>query len=101
LGEPIFSWQNQLEFEGTQTMTITVQGSPLLLTDTLANYLGNITANGGFAPLPGNDPLSNVTIDGVPMSRSSEPPGQWYWFIPVDSTFQATVTIVHGSTPPA
>lgn len=101
IGQDLFTWQNPLEFAGTQTMTITVQGSPLMLTDTMANYLGAATANGKFLPvLLGTDPMSNVTIDGVAMDRAAEPVGQWYWYIPVNSTFEATVTITAGWTPP-
>ena len=96
-----WSWQANAEFSGSQEVSITVTGSPLLLADTLANNpLGNVA---NFTPFYSteqsgvtfNDPYTNEAIDGVAQSRSFDPAmtGQWWWVIPGGSTFTATMHV--------
>lgn len=107
-GEEMFSWTNTVDFAGTQTMTIAVTGSMLLITDSFANYaLGNADVFSGFnySNIDGiyySMPLSDVTIDGVvqPQELDPELPGQAYWQVPAGSTFSCTVNIQAGLEQP-
>lgn len=93
-----WSWQANAEFSGSQEISITVTGSPLLLADTLANNPFGDAAN--FIPFysteqSGTDPLTNQAIDGVALTGPNDPslPGQWWWVIPAGSTFTATMHV--------
>ena len=103
-----WTWESDAEFAGTQAITITVTGSPLLLWQTVANYpLANLAnVYGAFYSFPlGNancfDPLSDVTINGQPQIRYNDPSleGQWAWRIPAGGTLAATLN-VQVSQPP-
>jgi hypothetical protein len=126
-GSEIFTWTNTVDFAGTQSFSISVTGSSLLLTVTSANYPflqidTNVTepfiinSSVDFSYFYTNfytknvngvnlaDPFTNVTIGGVPQQRAPRPndselPGQWYWLIPAGSTFTATLNVMAGTDP--
>jgi len=108
-GTELFTWTNTVNFSGTQSFSLSVENSPLLLTDSTADYCAaNNTSEFGFiySYTEGNttisDPFSNVFIDGVSVERSSdysELSGQWYWHIPAGSTFTATLNVNAGQEP--
>ncbi len=105
-GEEMFSWTNTVDFAGTQTMTISVTGSTLLLTDSLANYIngvGNAEEFGSFnyTTVDGTTyavPLTDVTIDGVEQPEILDPAlsGQQYYMIPPGSSFSCTLNVQAG-----
>jgi hypothetical protein len=93
----LFTWTNDVDFEGTQTMEITVTGATVLLAATNANYMRSAVQTEGIIENPDpnyvptnyestgpdtygvifkeevdgfvyTDPTTNVTIDGVPKS---------------------------------
>jgi hypothetical protein len=102
-----WTWQEDVEFTGSKSITVSVSGSPLVLATTLAdNPYSNVQSFGGFYSIEvGNvvysDPLTDETIDGVPQSGPYNPdlPGQWWWMIPAGSTF-AAIMHVTAPTPP-
>lgn len=105
----IFTWTNTVAFAGTQSYSIAVTGSPLLLSFTGADHCvaNNVAQFGTFyayeidgVTVP--DPLTNVGIDGVPQTRgpdNSTLTGQWQWLIPAGSTFTATLNVNAGVEP--
>lgn len=106
----LFTWQNDVEFSGTQFLEINVGWGDLLLAETTANYGFIIDPkdplykipNGpdnfvGFCTERVSDPLSDVTIDGIPQPRDDSLLGQWHWMIPAGSTFTAKINIPSGS----
>lgn len=104
----IFTWTGTVAFEGTQSYSIAVSGSPLLLGFTGADHVvGNNVAEFGtiYTYESGGvvitDPFSNVAIDGVVQTRSNDNTltGQWEWLIPVGSTFTATLNVNAGVEP--
>lgn len=118
-GVEIFSWTESVVYEGTKELSISVSGSPLLLADTLANYTGTIDPSTGNAVTSGatgyvpfhNEtiegvsyaiPFSYETLDGVSVSRPIDPdlPGQYYYTIPVGSTFTCTVNMTPAGWSP-
>ena len=105
----LYTWTNTVDFSGTQSISISVANSPLLLTNTMADYCGNVVADFGsfnsyiFDGVYISDPFSNVFIDGVSKSRGPDNnplAGQWHWIIPAGSTWSATMTVKAGWTPP-
>jgi hypothetical protein len=104
----IFTWTNPLDFTGTQSFSVAVAGSPLLLDFTTADHcaannaaeFGMIYHNEiGGVSVP--DPFTDVTINGVAMQRgpdNSTLSGQWQWLIPAGSTFTA---VMHINSPAA
>lgn len=107
----LFSWTKSTDFSGTLTMEISVQGSPLLLTTTLADYpIDSPDKQGVFTSFysiekDGTiyfDPFDHETIDGVSVSRIDSPElsGQWWWGIMPGSTFTATVNVEASQAPP-
>jgi len=100
-----WTWEQDALFAGTQSLTITVTGSQLLLAETYANYpLSNVAnmANtfGSFYSMQiGNvtitDPLTGVTINAEPMTRPDDPDltGQWWWHVPAGGTLTATLNV--------
>ena len=107
----LFSWTRDTAFSGTIALEISVDGSPLLLTETVADYLVNSADNqgvfNGFYSFDQDgviyaDPLSNETIDGILVSRDNdtELTGQWYWTIMPGSTFSATINVLASLEPP-
>jgi len=99
----IFTWTNIVAFTGTQSYSIAVTGSPLLLGDTsadhfIANNLAQFNSFNNYVidGITISDPFTNVAIDGVAMQRgpdNSALPGQWQWLIPAGSTFTATLNV--------
>lgn len=110
LNNVAWTWTGNVEFSGTQSLSISVTGSPLLLGPTLANnpydvaniavfhnfYVANI-AGTGYA-----DPLSNVAIGGVLQTPPNNPSenGQRWWTIPAGSTFTASMNVDTPAPPP-
>jgi hypothetical protein len=105
-----FSWEKDSSFSGTVALEISVEGSPMLIADTLANYRTDSPANADiFEPFYYeqvgeniySDPFSDEQIDGIPVSRLSDQdlPGQWWWTVMPGSTFTTTVHI-EASLPP-
>jgi hypothetical protein len=115
--QDLFSWTADVNFSGTVEMEVSVTGSDLLLTETVANYATIIddanpppgvtsgaTVFGHFCfPADGDeskiaDPISNVIIDGINQSaiRYEGQTGQFYWLIPAGQTFTCTLTIKSG-----
>jgi len=105
-GIELFTWTNTVCFSGTQSYSISVTGSPLLLTLSIAdNVMANDTAAFGrfyFSKNNGviiEDPLTDVQIDGISMHVGHERHGlngQLYWIIPARSTFTATLNVHAG-----
>lgn len=106
----LFTWTTDIDFEGILNLEIQVQGSDLILTETLANY-GPISApsfpdgkkssgDTHFVPFfsvgPTSEPFTDVEIDGVPMERDDSPEGQWIWILHAGSTFVAKVNVQAG-----
>ena len=106
----IFTWTNTVDYAGTQSYSISVTGSQLLLTDTLADYcIANESSvfssfyNANIGSVIVSDPLTNVDINGASIQRDPELTnlsGQWYWLIPAGSTFTATLNVSAGALPP-
>ena len=106
----IFTWANTVEFAGTQSFSIAVTGSPLLLDKTQADYCDprNIAQFGEYfysyeiGGVIVYDPFTNVTIDGAVIQRGPDNTlsGQWQWLIPAGSTFTATLNVNAGFLPP-
>jgi hypothetical protein len=98
VGSTLFNWTNTVDFAGTQSFSISVTGSPLRLTTTVANYryifpyppTFELPADSGNFVVPDadslindyaffyianidgiqiEDPFTNVVIDGVPRQR--------------------------------
>lgn len=99
-----WDWEQDAEFTGSRSITITVTGSPLLLAQTFANYpLANSNAantyGSFYAVQLGNatctDPFTDVTINSQPKIRPDDPAleGQWWWRIPAGATFAATLNV--------
>lgn len=103
-----FTWSEPGDWTGTRQITISVTGSTLLLANTqttrpwladqdpphadAATFFSGTWNSDGVSRM--EDPLSSVTIDGVPMlSGAQDLPGQWWWKIPAGSTFQATLSV--------
>jgi hypothetical protein len=114
-GEDLFSWTSAIDFVGTQALEITVVNNALVLTLTLANYIGSGTRE---APVSGSDshfsiqspnsdgfpdPFSDVTINYVPqvVERSVNPSdtGQWRWVIKAGKTFRCNFTVQPPTLP--
>jgi len=105
----IFTWTNTVAFSGTQSYSIAVTGSPLLLGGTTADYCvaNNVSAFHSFYTYEIDgvavaDPLTNVAIDGMAQTRGPNNdtlPGQWHWSIPAGSTLTATLNVNAGSEP--
>lgn len=108
-GTELFTWTNTVDFAGTQSFSISVANSPLLLTNTSADYCSanNSSEFQSFYSyiqdsINISDPFSNTAIDGVAVQRgpdSTDLLGQWYWIIPVGSTFTATLNVNAGVEP--
>ena len=105
----IFTWTNTVAFAGTQSYSIAVTGSSLLLSTTMADHFTannvaqfNSICDREIDGILVSDPFTNVAIDGVAMQRgpnNSELPGQWQWLIPAGSTFTATLNVNAGVEP--
>jgi hypothetical protein len=96
-------------FAGTQSYSVAVTGSPLLLSWTAADYCvaNNVSQFDTFyayeiGGVTVVDPFTNVAIDGVARTRgpnNSTLAGQWHWLIPAGSTFTATLNVNAGVEP--
>jgi len=125
-GANLFTWTNEIEFQGTQSYVITVTGGTMILGLTVANYTGTgeaptpefdvgepgtaenfgyFYASGGLGPDPQDvppqiwDPLSDITINGVSKTQfrtSDNDVGQFFWTLPAGSTFAATLNVNAG-----
>ena len=105
----IFTWTNTVAFAGTQSYSIAVTGSPLLLGLTQADHcVANNAAEFGTIYVYDDDgvsvldPLTDVAIDGVSYARGPDNEalsGQWSWQIPAGSTFTATLNVNAGVEP--
>jgi len=103
-----WTWQDDAEFSGTRSITVSVSDSPLILATTLANDpYSNVESYGAFyiAEIDNvsyADPFTDETIDGVVVPGPYNPAltGQWWWRIPAGSTFSATMHVI-GLAPPA
>ena len=102
-----WTWQGNAAFSGTQSISVAVNGSPLLFGGTLANNpYGNADIFLSFYSVTVDgvdyaDPFTNETIDGVPQPGPYDANlgGQWWWVIPAGSTFAATMHVT-GIEPP-
>ena len=115
----LFTWEQDVTSSDSSTLELTVTGAPLLLTQSLANYTGKANVdnpgttissgpteflsfyNTSIGNVVYSDPFSNVEIDGVPQERDNSMTGQWYWLIPVGSTFTAVINTLAGVDVPA
>lgn len=106
LGVNAWSWTVDSTFDGTQTMTVSVNDGQMYLCDTfftLSNQPGNIYPL-VIPQTQGNvefvDPFTMVTVNGVPQdpARDSDHAGQWVWQLSAGDQFACTVNIV--SPPP-
>lgn len=105
----IFTWTNNVDFSGTQSYSIAVTGSPLLLAFTGADHCvaNNVAQFNTIYTYDDDgvtvaDPLTNVAIDGVAMQRgpdNSTLSGQWRWLIPAGCTLTATLNVNAGVEP--
>jgi hypothetical protein len=122
----LFTWTNDVDFEGTQTMEITVTGATLLLGSISANYYPMPNSSVGLIENPGpsweenyvssgpdtygfifsevvddliyTNPATNIAIDGVPKTVTRDPSllGQRYWTISPGSTFTCQLNVQAG-----
>ena len=102
-----WTWQDDVEFAGTKSISISVSNSSLLLAGTSAdNPYANVETYGAYYTVEIDgvsyaDPLTNEAIDGVSQTGPYDPdlPGEWWWYIPAGSTFTATMH-VNAPLPP-
>lgn len=108
VGTNLFTWQKPVDFSGTSELEITVAGSPLLLTTTVADYVNaaDSSVTGGFYSIEIDgvkygDPFTDEKINGVVQAGPYNPelPGQWFWKIQPGSTFTTTVNVNAGIQP--
>jgi len=122
----LFTWTNDVDFEGTQTMEITVTAATVLLTEINANYMRVVKIEGKIENPSSNwvptnyestgpdtygiifnekvdgfiytDPTTNVVIDGVPKIVTRDPSlsGQRHWTINPGSTFICQLNVQAG-----
>ena len=108
----LFSWQEDVTFAGTRSLSITVNsGNVLLKTGSKANYCADETGPLGpdvFYWLPDGpesvptDPTSGWLMNGIPTPNQPDPSlGESWWQIPVGSTFSYQLRMNHGVIPPA
>jgi hypothetical protein len=108
IGADAWSWTVDASFNGTQTMTITVDNGVMYLCDTrctLSDQPGNVYPL-AFLQQQGNvqfsDPFTAVTINGVDSTpiRDEGHSGQWVWQLSAGDQFSCTVNIVLPPTEP-
>jgi hypothetical protein len=106
LGANAWSWTVDSSFNGTQTMTISVDNGVMYLCDTfytLSDQTGNVYSL-QFLQQQGNvqfsDPLTAVTINGVESTpvRDEDHAGQWVYQLSAGDQFACTVNIVLPAT---
>jgi hypothetical protein len=114
LGVEIYSWTNDVTFQGTNSLQITVANGTFLMTDSLANYFKYVNpplpdASSGpdnfiffyDVTIDGNaitDPLTDVSIDGVArtVTRPEGELGQWCWVLGAGQVLTATINVIAG-----
>jgi len=114
LGVEIYSWTNDVTFQGTKSLQITVANGTLFMTDGFANYFKYISPSwpdSSSGPdnfiffyevaIDGNiitDPLTDVSIDGVAQTRTRgvDQYGQWPWVLGAGQVLTATINIIAG-----
>lgn len=96
-GNMLFSWTQDAGMTTPRNLEISVSGGTLLLAQTLSDRW-TLTNVSGFVQViyyqtidstTVTDPYTEVVIDGVPMTRSTTPPGQWQWLITDGGNFKA------------
>lgn len=117
LGLDCFQWTEPVaNFVGTRSYSISCSGGIFQLGATAAQWnLANAASFGfvyeqmenfGAGNVLITDPLTDVSINGVPQTRPDDPtvegtlPGQWGWVIPDGGTLTATLN-VNVLNPPA
>lgn len=107
LGVDSWTWTVDASFDGTQTMTVSVDNGQVYLCDTfytLSDAPGNVYPL-FFTQEQGNvqfqDPFTAVTINGVATNpvRDTEHAGQWVWQLSAGDAFSCTVNIVPPPEP--
>jgi len=102
LGVNAWSWTVDSSFDGTQTMTVSVNNGRLYLCDafySLSDEPGNVYAL-SFPQTQGNvqfsDPFTAVTVNSLPLdpARDADRTGQWVWQLSAADQFSCTVNIV-------
>jgi hypothetical protein len=103
LGNECFNWVEPVaNFSGSRSFSVSVSGGgSFQLNDTFAqNDVANANSYGWiYTQNIGNtiysDPLTNVMIDGIALSRADDPSltGQNGWNIPFGSVFTATLNV--------
>lgn len=104
-GADLFSWNDELGFEGTKTMEITVGNGFLVMMDTMVNYTFPGTTPDRFGPVymktvgevTNTNPLVDISINGAAQDQDNGCPGQTYWLVPPSGTFTCTVRISSSS----
>lgn len=104
VGINAWSWTVDADFNGTQTLTVSVDDGILLLCDTfytLSDQPGNVyplVLKQTQGNLDFYDPFTAVSINGVAMDPIREPEldGQWIWQLQAGDEFTCTVNIVSG-----
>jgi hypothetical protein len=110
------TWSNDIDFIGTKLIKVEVTGEGtgfLVLESTHANYICIEQSLNPYVTIPGgpdiyngfysqkldgfdaHDPYTEVKIDGVAQTTDHSPEctGQWFWMIPVGTTFTATLNV--------
>ena len=112
----LFNWPVDIDFMGPVAISIQPADCVLQLTNTQSNYsdhngidhmkIGNLDYIQIVDGVSCQDPFTNVHINGVPVTRGTNPPaadgtppilaGQWFWEIGPDCIFEATLNIEPG-----
>lgn len=108
LGVDSWSWTVDESFDGTQTMTVSVNNGDLDLFDTfyvLQEQPGNVYSldfEQTYGNLTFSDPFTAVTVNGVLKDpvRDAEHAGQWVWQMHAGDQFSCTVNIQPPPPPP-
>jgi hypothetical protein len=114
LGVEIYSWTDDVTFQGTKSLQITVANGTFFMADSFANYFRytnppNPDASSGpnnfiffyNVTIDGNvitDPLTDVSIDGVTqtITRGVDQYGQWPWVLGAGQVLTATINVIAG-----
>ena len=109
LGVDAWSWTVDSSFNGTQTMTISVDNGAMYLCDTFYTLSDDQTGNVYpliFLQQQGNlqlvDPLTDATINGINLTtvRDENTSGQWVYQLSAGDQFTCNVNIVSPPPPP-
>ena len=112
------TWQEDIAFQGTRRLRITVLRGDFVYTRAVSNHMpmsyrnapSDIYSSGDagfmvcYRDTSGDttvyEPNSNVTIDGVQVTREDSHDGQWYWWLPEGSVLTADLRIMAGLATP-